>query len=66
MKKFQLAAAAGLLLATMGVGSVAEARPDHRPNNGYHDNGRHNGWNRGHNRHCRTEWRHHRRGRVCR
>ncbi|RZM02412.1 MAG: hypothetical protein EOP68_21130 [Sphingomonas sp.] len=78
-----LAAALGLVIATVGAGSAADAQPDRR--DGYHrdgqdrrynDNGRHRGWNndrgrgRGHGwnnqRRCWTEWRHHRRVRVCR
>ncbi|WP_231639303.1 hypothetical protein [Sphingomonas profundi] len=75
-------AAAGLVLASLGATTGAEARP-HR-DDGYHrDHGRHHGWDRGRRgwndrryghhagyyrpaRHCWTEWRHHHRVRVCR
>ena len=81
MRMFHLAAAAGLVVAALGVGSSADARDhrDYRGNGAWHDQGRHDGyghrryddrrWN-GHGRRwhqrCWTEWRHHHRVRVCR
>ena len=78
MKMSHIAAAAGLFIATLGVGSAADARPhrDVRWHDGYRDHGRHDyrhhGYYRGrgyayraHPR-CWTEWRHHHRVRVCR
>ncbi len=77
MKIRNIIAAAGLVVAALGTSGAAQAQPYHgegrrgdynRP--GWHDNGRHRGWEnrRGGNggRHCWTEWRHHHRVRVCR
>lgn len=77
MKKFRLAAAAGLLLATMSVSTAAQADRGDRWQNGQHNDRRFNDHrgdrrdyyrhsNYRHDRHCRTEWRHHHRVRVCR
>ncbi|CAN5537935.1 hypothetical protein BH09PSE4_BH09PSE4_14290 [soil metagenome] len=82
MKMFKLAAAAGLVIASMGVATAADAqqyrgdrsssyrhddnRRDYRESR--FDRGRHYGWrNNGHHRvRCWTEWRHHHRVRICR
>ncbi len=70
-------AAAGLALASLSAATAADARDhdrDHRQVDRHddrrayrHDNGHHYGWrnNRGYG-HCRVEWRHHRRMRICR
>jgi hypothetical protein len=64
MKVLALAAAA--LVGVLAVAGPVEARDwrHDRHHNGW-NNGHHNGWNN-HHRRCWTEWRHHRRVRVCR
>lgn len=77
MRMSHIAAAAGLFVASLGIATSADAQP-HRGDR-YHQADRHHGpgWNRdrgrgrGHaygygHRRCWTEWRHHRRIRVCR
>ena len=76
MKIRAMFAAAGLVIAAMGVSTAADARPHDgwRDGRGWHDNGRHRGWenrrggyrNHYRGRRCWTEYRHHRRIRVCR
>jgi len=77
MKLSRIAAIGGLFVAALSLGTAAEARPDHdkgRHHAQNHDRGNHYGRNvhrrANHrvvrSRHCRTEWRHHRRVRVCR
>lgn len=76
MKIRTIFAAAGLVIAAMGVSGSADARPHdgwRGDRGGWHGN--HRGWNNdrryrgrgyGYGRRCWTEWRHHRRIRVCR
>ena len=68
MKLAKVSLAAALALSALGLGGTAMARDHHndRHDRGWHDNGRHHGWNkhRGHQV-CRTVWRHHHRERVC-
>ena len=73
--------AAGLMIAGLGVTSTAASAQEYRGDRGYdhrgdrrydrgdyrrdyRNHGRHYGWNN-HQRHCRTDWRHHRRVTVC-
>lgn len=69
MKLVRMFAAAGLVVASLGVSTVADAqrhdRYDHRGHDRWdrHDRGRHNGWNN--HRRCRTEWHHHHRVNRC-
>lgn len=80
MKLVRMLAAAGLVVSTLGVSTVADAKDHGRRyeqrndrGRGYdrsdrrHDNGNHYGWRngRGHQR-CYTQWHHHRQVRVCR
>lgn len=79
MKIPRMLAAAGLVIASLGVSTVADAQNyrdhdrgynDHRGDRGdrggrWNNRGRHNGWDRHRNR-CRVEWRHHRQVRICR
>lgn len=74
MKLSRMFAAASLVIASLGVSVAADAQQgrDHRPGVSRHDNGRHNVRNNrkrhhvNNRRRCHTEWRHHRRIRVCR
>ena len=76
MKMLKIFAAAGLVVAAMGVSVSADAQARHHNNgghHGWHGNRGHHGWHggRGHGwgRHhggCRTVIRHHHRVRVCR
>jgi len=82
MKMSHIAAAAGLFVASLGVATSADAQPyrgdrhqqvdrhhgdRHRGPGWNNDHGRGRGHAYGHNRRrCWTEWRHHRRIRVCR
>ena len=66
MKFAHLLAATSVMISSLGIGTAAEAK-NHRPTYGHHDNGNHYGWRNGRGRqHCRTEWHHHRKVRVCR
>ncbi|MDB5686045.1 MAG: hypothetical protein JWR77_634 [Rhizorhabdus sp.] len=72
MKILNIFAAAGIVIASMGVSVAADAQVRH--DNGWRDgdHGRHQGWNRhdrrwnNHHRNCHMEWRHHHKVRVCR
>jgi hypothetical protein len=74
MKIFQIAAAAGLVIASLGVSTAADAqyRGDRDGRPGWnHGRGDHRGDRRGwrgdrHHQRCWTEWRHHHRVRICR
>jgi len=72
MKLSTIIAAAGLALAAAGAGTAADAqRYDHHDRGSHyrgHDRGRHGHYaGRGfRGPRCHTEWRHHRRVRVCR
>lgn len=80
MKIRNILATAGLAIAALGVSTAASAQThngndrhyDHRQErhevrrvDRHYDNGRHYGWDR-HHRHCRVEWRHHHRVKICR
>ncbi len=65
--------AAGLALSAMTMSAgVAQAQHRYHHGHGWHDRGRHYGWNRraygwrGHHRRCWVEWRYHRRVTICR
>lgn len=71
MKLARVFCAAGLIVASLGVSATADAqrydRHDHgwnRHHQGWHDRGRHNGWNN-HHRRCHSEWHHHHRVTRC-
>ena len=79
--KFTKLLAAGLALATLGMGVVAPAEAQRGPgpdrhysqndHRGRHDDRRYRGRgndrrNWNNNRRCRTEWRHNRRVQICR
>jgi len=67
MKVFQFAAAAGLIIASLGVSTAADAQYRGDRPGWDHGRGDHRGWRDG-RRHprCWTEWRHHHRVRICR
>lgn len=73
MRMSHIAAAAGLFVSALGVGTAADAQPYHG-DRWHHGDREHRGrgFDRGHDRgrdwhhRCRTEWRHHHRVRVCR
>jgi hypothetical protein len=62
MKIAHMFAAAGLMVATLGIGTAAEAQPGRGDRWDHHDRGRHNGWDRNDRRHGRWD-RHDRRDR---
>ena len=73
MKLSHIAAATGLVLASLGAATSANAQPyDHGRQEWRHDDGgrwdrsHDRGWHRGGYHHCHTEWRHHHRVRICR
>ena len=68
MKLIKLAAAAAILVSSLGLPAVpAAAQHRDRGDRWEHDNGRHRGWRNHHRRHrvCRWVWRHHHRTRIC-
>ncbi len=74
MKISHLIAAATLAVTALGAGTAANAQPRDGWRDGqrheqrydrHHQQRRWQGYN-GHRRHCWTEWRHHRKVRVCR